>query len=160
MVSLVIVEVSQEQSLTWDIAKYGGWPTWPCSVFAHLAVRRFAPFADPLLLPIVALLNGLGLVMIHRLDLAYRQDAIYDSLPAPVTGRHPTGAVDCGRESCSSCSCCGVLRDYRTLARYGYTLGLVGVVLLLIPACCPPRCRRSNGAKMWIRLAGILAAAR
>ena len=35
---------------------------------AHLAVRRFAPYADPLLLPLAALLNGLGIVMIYRLQ--------------------------------------------------------------------------------------------
>ena len=34
---------------------------------AHLAVRKFAPYADPLLLPIATVLNGLGLVMIYRL---------------------------------------------------------------------------------------------
>ena len=39
-----------------------------CVVGAHLAVRRFAPYADPLLLPLAALLNGLGIVMIYRLQ--------------------------------------------------------------------------------------------
>ena len=36
-------------------------------VAGHLAVRRFAPWADPLLLPLAALLNGLGVVMTYRL---------------------------------------------------------------------------------------------
>ena len=35
---------------------------------AHLAVRRFAPHADPTLLPIAALLNGIGFITISRLD--------------------------------------------------------------------------------------------
>ena len=37
-------------------------------LLAHLAVRRFAPWADPLMLPLAALLNGLGIVMIYRLQ--------------------------------------------------------------------------------------------
>ncbi|NED02700.1 FtsW/RodA/SpoVE family cell cycle protein, partial [Streptomyces sp. SID6648] len=39
------------------------------ALLAHLAVRLRAPYADPLLLPIGVLLNGLGLVLIYRLDL-------------------------------------------------------------------------------------------
>ncbi|KPC87193.1 cell division protein FtsW, partial [Streptomyces sp. NRRL F-6602] len=38
----------------------------------HIVVRRFAPYADPLLLPLATLLNGLGLVLIWRLDQSER----------------------------------------------------------------------------------------
>ena len=54
---------------------------------AHLAVRRFAPYADPVLLPTVALLNGLGLVLIHRLDLAADASAARRGVPAPPSRR-------------------------------------------------------------------------
>src|SRR5699024_7557967 len=36
----------------------------------HLLVRRVAPFADQVILPVAVALNGIGLAMIHRLDLA------------------------------------------------------------------------------------------
>ncbi|HYZ55647.1 MAG TPA: FtsW/RodA/SpoVE family cell cycle protein, partial [Streptosporangiaceae bacterium] len=39
---------------------------------AHLAVRKLAPRADPLLLPLAATLNGLGIVMLYRLQEAGR----------------------------------------------------------------------------------------
>ncbi len=37
---------------------------------AHASVRRFAPAGDPVLLPLVVTLNGLGLAMIYRLKPA------------------------------------------------------------------------------------------
>src|SRR6478672_9005777 len=48
-----------------DIVGYGGWLA-ALVVGAHVVVRLVAPYADPVLLPVVAAL--------HRLDLAYEAD--------------------------------------------------------------------------------------
>src|SRR4051812_25636844 len=128
MVALLIVEANQEQGLSWDLVQY---LVAYVALFAaaHLAIRRFAPYADPLLLPVVALLNGLGLVMIHRLDLA-------------------AGPLAAGADRGPSANqqmlwtLVGVvafslvvifLRDHRSLAHYGYVCGLTGLILLVIP---------------------------
>ncbi|QKT09360.1 FtsW/RodA/SpoVE family cell cycle protein [Rhodococcus sp. W8901] len=152
-VSLVLVEASQEQTLTWDLAKYG-LAYAAMFLVAHLAVRRYAPYADPLLLPIVALLNGLGLVLIHRLDLADAENAVYQGLPIP--------SPDANQQVMWTALALGgfiavliLLRDYRLLARYSYTVGLAGLVLLAIPALLPARFSEVNGAKIWIRLPGF-----
>lgn len=151
--ALFLVEASQEQSLTWDIAKYGVAYLGLLAV-AHLAVRRFAPYSDPLLLPIVALLNGIGLVLIHRLDLADQESAAFlsEEIPSPDANQQilwtALGIV-------VFVTLLLALPDYRTLARYSYTLGLVGLVALAIPALLPSRFSETNGAKIWIRLPGL-----
>ncbi len=148
VVALVIVEANQEQGISWDLAS-STLAFLTLFVCAHLAIRRFAPYADPVLLPVVALLNGLGLVMIHRLDLV-------------------NGALNATRgpsdEQQMLWTLLGVvgfslvvvfLKDHRILARYGYTCGLVGLVLLAIPALLPAHFSETNGAKIWIRLPGF-----
>lgn len=152
-VSLFLVEASQEQSVTWDIAKYG-LAYLALFAVAHLAVRRFAPFADPLLLPIAALLNGLGLVLIHRLDLADAQTAAYNSWPIPSPDANQQ-ILWTGLGMIIFIALLVVLRDYRTLARYSYTVGLVGLVALAIPALLPGAYSETNGSKIWIRLPGL-----
>ncbi|MFE3191551.1 FtsW/RodA/SpoVE family cell cycle protein [Nocardia sp. NPDC059240] len=152
-VSLVLVEASQEQAITWEIAKLGAAYMALFGV-AHLAVRRFAAFADPLLLPIAALLNGLGLVIIHRIDLAQAQDAAFASLPIPSPDANQQ-VLWTGLGMVVFMGLLIVLRDYRSLARYAYTLGLIGVIALALPALLPDRYSMVNGAKIWIRLPGF-----
>ena len=110
-------------------------------LLAHLAVRWRLPYADPLLLPCVVVLNGLGLAMIHRIDLVSdpvaqgaRQQLIWTGLGVAV---FVAVAV--------------LLRDHRPLQRYTYTIGLVGVVLLLLPLA-PGIGTTKFGARIWIQL--------
>jgi len=62
--ALVLVEADQKQALSRSLL-YLGLAYLGLFALAHVAVRWLAPYADPLILPCVALLNGLGLVMIH-----------------------------------------------------------------------------------------------
>ncbi|MEZ0053697.1 cell division protein FtsW (lipid II flippase) [Mycobacterium sp. MAA66] len=149
-VALLIVEANQERGLQLDIAEFAlGFAAM--LVVAHLVVRRYAPYADPLLLPVVAMLNGLGLVMIHRLDLSARgrPDALLPGGNAnqqmlwTLLGIVAFAAVLIG------------VRDHRMLARYGYVCGLTGLVLLAIPALLPDSVAEQYGAKIWIRFPGF-----
>lgn len=128
--ALAIVEANQERNFRWYLAGYG-LIFWSLFASAHLAIRRFAPYTDPLLLPIVALLNGLGLVMIHRLDLVDND----------VTGHHHTSAAQQMLWTLVGVAAfvlvMTVLKDHRQLARYGYISGLTGLVFLAIPHRCP-----------------------
>ncbi|MCP9274891.1 FtsW/RodA/SpoVE family cell cycle protein [Mycolicibacterium arenosum] len=147
--ALLIVEANQEQGLSWDLARY---TLAYLALFgtAHVAVRRFAPYADPLLLPLAALLNGLGLVMIHRLDLAV--GPIADNSGGPGANQQTLWTL----VGVAAFTLVIVfLKDYRILARYGYVCGLTGLILLIIPAVLPSSISESNGAKIWIRLPGF-----
>jgi cell division protein FtsW (lipid II flippase) len=146
--ALLIVEANQQRGLRWNLTGYG---LIFLFVFgsAHLAIRRFAPYTDPLLLPIVALLNGLGLVMIHRLDLVNNE----------LSGhRHPSATQQMLWTVVGVAAFALVvtfLKDHRQLARYGYIWGVAGLVFLVIPALLPASLSEQNGAKIWIRLPGF-----
>ena len=120
---------------------------------AHVVVRRFAPYADPLILPCVALLNGLGLVMIRRLDFAAAERARQagDTLPradAPLQLIWTAIAVS------AFIGVLVVVRDHTKLARYTYTSAAAGLFLLLLPAL-PGVGATINGARLWIRIGPI-----
>lgn len=110
------------------------------ALLAHLAVRYRAPYADPLLLPIGVLLNGLGLVLIYRLDLE-----------TPGDRAAPTQLVWSTVGVALFIVVVLLLRDYRVLQRYAYVCVAAALVLLTLPILFPA----VNGARIWIRIAGF-----
>lgn len=83
-------------------------------VGAHICLRFAAPQADPILMPMVCLLTGLGLSMIYRLDLTLAiKQFLWIAVGLAVFLLMVT-----------------TWRNYRVLANYKYLIGLTGLVLL------------------------------
>jgi cell division protein FtsW (lipid II flippase) len=116
----------------------------------HLVVRFFAPYADPVLVPAVALINGLGVGFLRRLDLAHAEPELRADLAifAGTGGRQLAWTL---LSVILASVLLVVVRDHRIVSRYAYTLGLVGIVLVMIPAVLPASISEVNGAKLWIK---------
>lgn len=110
----------------------------------HVAVRRLAPNADPILLPLGLLLNGLGLVVVHRIDLGRE----------PMTSLATTQATWTLVGVVAAVATLLVVRSHRDLTRYHYTIGFATVVLLLLPLL-PVIGRRINGAQLWVDFSAL-----
>ena len=124
---------------------------------AHVAVRWLAPWADPLLLPLAALLNGLGIVMIYRLQLAGRggNPGVQISTMSSNTTAFQVAYSAAG--IAAFVAVLALVRQPRTLQRYTYTLGAIGLVLLALPALLPNSISEVPGttAKIQISLGGF-----
>jgi len=108
-------------------------------VTAHLAVRRLAPDADGILLPLAALLNGIGYVFIVRLDEAQEDGGGLAGLQSMWT------AVGIG----AFIATLVVVRRSRDLQRYRYTFAAIGLGLLVLPLL-PVIGRTINGSRIWV----------
>src|SRR3712207_3517516 len=119
-----------------------GYSAWlaALAIGAHVVVRMTAPYADPVLLPVVTALNGLGLAMLYRLDL---------------TGAAGTG--DLARKQLLWMTVGVVLfvvvllllADHRRLQAFTYTSGLAAILLLVLPML-PVIGHEIHGARIWI----------
>ncbi|MDR2196556.1 MAG: FtsW/RodA/SpoVE family cell cycle protein [Coriobacteriales bacterium] len=105
-------------------------------IASHLAIRRFAPRADPALLPIVFVLSGIGIAFVMRLapELATRQIAwLFLGIAAMI-------------------ATLVLVRSIRRLVAYKYTLMILGIVLLLLPAILGVE---RNGSRIWLSFASF-----
>jgi cell division protein FtsW (lipid II flippase) len=104
-------------------------------LLAHLAMRRLAPNADPILLPAAGLLNGIGYVFIARLSThEARLQAFWTALGI---GAFIVTLV--------------LVRRARDLERYRYSFAVAGIGLLLLPLV-PGVGENINGARLWIHV--------
>lgn len=132
------VGLGVEDKVPADIIGYGGWLA-ALMVGAHVVVRIVAPYADPVMLPVVACLNGLGLAVIHRLDLAEGTTLARQQLTWMTVGVVLFAIT------------LVVLRDHRVLARFTYTSGLLAILLLISPMV-PGFGYQAKGARIWVAL--------
>jgi cell division protein FtsW (lipid II flippase) len=138
------------------IAEYG--LAFVVIVFAaHLAVRRLAPWADPLLLPLAALLNGLGVVMIYRLQQSGRNGNPGNQISTITASATAVQVMYSALGVAAFVLVLAFIREVRVLQRYIYTLGAAGLILLAIPALLPSRYSEvpGTGAKIQIALGGF-----
>jgi cell division protein FtsW (lipid II flippase) len=113
----------------------------------HICLRYVAPKADPLLLPIVTVLNGIGVAMIYRLDIAegYTGWSAFSTRQIVWSAIAIIGAI----------TVILVIRNHRILFRYTYIFGFAAFVLLLLPLV-PGLGLRRNGAQVWIGIGDFL----
>lgn len=142
LVAYANVGLAVNNSLPVDFYTLGGGYVVVTFVF-HVVLRWKAAYADPVLLPIVTLLNGLGLVMIHRIDLAPGSP---NAAPKQLmwTAVAATAAV----------ALIFFVPDHRRLRRYTFIFGLAGFILLLTPLL-PGIGRNINGSRVWIAVGGF-----
>jgi cell division protein FtsW (lipid II flippase) len=112
----------------------------------HLVVRKFAPYADPLLLPLATLLNGLGLVAIWRLD----QSELLQSIDQAGTAA-PRQLMYTAMGIALFVAVMIFLKDHRVLQRYTYISMVTALFLLLLPLV-PGLGKNIYGAKIWIQV--------
>jgi cell division protein FtsW (lipid II flippase) len=105
----------------------------------HAVLRLRAKYADPVILPLVVALNGLGLAMIHRLD-APGDDTGNNQLRWTVIAMAVAIAV------------IWFLKDHRILRRFTYISLAASALLLVLPLIPGVSAGEILGARVWIRL--------
>ena len=142
-----LVGLAQEPVLPAGLLGYGGSLAAMAAV-AHVFRRRLAPGADPLLLPVAFLLNGIGLVMVRRIDFARVAANPDANVLAPQQSIWTFVGI------AAFCATLLLIRDHRVLDRYRYVIGIGGIVALLLPLL-PGIGVEVNGARIWLRLFGF-----
>lgn len=114
----------------------------------HIALRFLARDADPIILPVATVLNGLGIAMIYRIDLALNKTG----WAAASTRQIVWSAI----AIIVAILLVLLLRNHRVLFRFTYIFGLFAFVLLLLPLI-PGIGREVSGAKVWIQFGSIIS---
>ena len=144
LVAAALVELSQQPDIPDAVLNYGA-GFLALSVVAHIAKRRLAPGSDPLILPIAVLLNGLGLVMVRRLDFAGGEQALEFA---------PSQTVWSAVAVAAFVLTLWFVRDHTSFDDYRYLIGLGSLLLLLTPLL-PVIGREINGARIWLSIGGL-----
>ena len=139
--ALAQVQLAVLQKMSWDMLIYWAPPAIAAGL-VHYILRKHAVGADGLMLPLAYLLNGLGIAMIYRLDLAeiarggieiYADRQVWLTCFAMIVAAVVVRLVP----------------NHLVLRRYPYLAGAMAVFLLMLPAA-PVIGKTINGATLWV----------
>ena len=133
-----LVGLGTDKQIPANVIEYSVWLA-ALSIILHAVTWWRAKYADPVIVPIAVLLNGLGLAMIFRLDQAKNTHVAVNQLIWMTLGVLLATATVI------------FVRDHRILRRWTYTFGLAALLLLLLPLI-PGLGKTINGARIWIHL--------
>ncbi|MEQ8842721.1 MAG: FtsW/RodA/SpoVE family cell cycle protein [Acidimicrobiales bacterium] len=135
-----LASLGESASVPADIGPFLAWMLG-LFFFVHLAVRRFAAAADPVLLPMALLLNGIGYVMIARLgeDVGGGLAGLQSVWTAVGIAAFVATLI--------------LVPRVRELAQYRYLLGVGGLVLLALPLL--PIGVEIRGARIWVSIGPV-----
>ncbi|MCW4457409.1 FtsW/RodA/SpoVE family cell cycle protein [Microbacterium sp. MPKO10] len=146
-VAIMLVQLGALGALDYSLIYFGA--ALSVLVFGlHICLRYVAVQADPLLLPIATVLNGLGIAEIYRIDIA--------------EGNAGWAAASTRQIAWSAIAIIAAivivlfLKNHRSLFRYTYIFGLGAFVLLLLPLV-PGLGKSVGGAKVWIGIGDLLS---
>ena len=138
LLMLFSLELSQGRTLTGELLYLVGGFVLVYGI-AHAAIGWLAPYADQLLLPVVSLLNAIGLVMLYRLGFA-------DNASGLASRQMLWSLVGVVLMVLTL----AIVRDHKALSRYSYLLGILGLILLALPLVWPQP--PNVNARIWICL--------
>ncbi|WP_166968644.1 FtsW/RodA/SpoVE family cell cycle protein [Brevibacterium atlanticum] len=137
-VAYALVGLGVEGTIPANVYGYAGWLA-ALGLTIHIVVWIKAKYADPVLVPIAVLLNGLGLAMIYRVDLG-RKEYLGSGMTQLIWMTLGVGLA---------VAVIFIVRDHRWLRRYTYVSGFAALVFLLLPLI-PGLGKTINGARIWI----------
>jgi cell division protein FtsW (lipid II flippase) len=116
------------------------------AVLINLVNRWLVPEADPVLMPVILVLNGLGFVMIMRL-------APYVTAPHLAGYQAAWSLLGVGAYA----GTLFVVRRSRDLERYRYVIVLVAILLLVMPLVphLGDAAENIDGVKLWVKLGPV-----
>ncbi|MDM4763281.1 FtsW/RodA/SpoVE family cell cycle protein [Galbitalea sp. SE-J8] len=139
-----LVQLGANDAIDWSLLTLGAVLTGLVLVF-HIVLRVVAADADPLILPVVTVLNGLGIAEIYRIDIAEHT--------TDWSGNSIKQIVWTAIAMVLAITVVLVVRNHRTLQRYSFVAMFVGLALLLLPML-PFIGLRINGAQLWVGIGG------
>ncbi len=142
LVAWVNVDLGVNETVPAQLATVGGGLLGLALAF-HLVLRWRASYTDPVLLPIATLLNGFGLVMIHRIDLSQGHTGIDSDAARQLLWTALSVVI--------AAVVVIVLPDHRLLRRKTFTAMAIGLALLLLPLL-PVLGQTIYGSRIWIRV--------